>query len=78
MTILQNNNTKLEISPPYFLHSDSANLKAEKADKTHIPRENMSLPSNMQLNDLSTLRKGKNSNSLTSHTDGWSCVCGGG
>lgn len=26
-----------------------------------IPRENMSLPANMQLNDLSTLRKGKTS-----------------
>ncbi|KAI3354562.1 hypothetical protein L3Q82_019069, partial [Scortum barcoo] len=48
----------LDVSPPYSLHSDSTNLKAEKADKTHIPRENMSLPSNMQLNDLSSLRKG--------------------
>ncbi|XP_061683265.1 transmembrane protein 25 isoform X2 [Syngnathoides biaculeatus] len=35
--------------------SDSSNLKAEKSS---IPRENMSLPSNMQLNDLSTLKKG--------------------
>ncbi|CAM9114373.1 unnamed protein product [Lampetra planeri] len=40
------------------LHSDSANLKEEKPDKMNIPRENMSLPSNMQLNDLSTLKKG--------------------
>ena len=42
-----------------YPHSESANLKTEKADKTHIPRENMSLPSNMQLHDLSTLRKGE-------------------
>ncbi|XP_061638363.1 transmembrane protein 25 isoform X2 [Phyllopteryx taeniolatus] len=35
--------------------SDSTNLKAERS---YIPRENMSLPSNMQLNDLSTLKKG--------------------
>uniref|UniRef100_A0A8C7UUZ5 Ig-like domain-containing protein n=1 Tax=Oncorhynchus mykiss TaxID=8022 RepID=A0A8C7UUZ5_ONCMY len=28
-------------------------------DKIYLPRENMSLPSNMQLKDLSTLRKGK-------------------
>ncbi|XP_042270502.1 transmembrane protein 25 [Thunnus albacares] len=39
--------------------SDSANLKTETTDKTYIPRENMSLPSNMQLNDLSTLRKAR-------------------
>ncbi|XP_061638364.1 transmembrane protein 25 isoform X3 [Phyllopteryx taeniolatus] len=37
--------------------SDSTNLKAERS---YIPRENMSLPSNMQLNDLSTLKKGEN------------------
>ena len=30
-----------------------------KVDKISLPRENMSLPSNMQLNDLSTLHKGK-------------------
>uniref|UniRef100_A0A673A1I0 Transmembrane protein 25 n=1 Tax=Sphaeramia orbicularis TaxID=375764 RepID=A0A673A1I0_9TELE len=30
-----------------------------KSDKAYIPRENMSLPSNMQLNDLSTLRKAR-------------------
>uniref|UniRef100_A0A673A1E6 Transmembrane protein 25 n=1 Tax=Sphaeramia orbicularis TaxID=375764 RepID=A0A673A1E6_9TELE len=45
--------------------SDSANLKTEKADKAYIPRENMSLPSNMQLNDLSTLRKGTSSGRQT-------------
>lgn len=42
----------------YLPHSESANLKPDKTDKTLIPRENMSLPSNMQLNDLSTLKKG--------------------
>ncbi|XP_077398252.1 transmembrane protein 25 isoform X2 [Festucalex cinctus] len=36
--------------------SDSSNLKGER---TYIPRENMSLPSNMQLNDLSTLKKAR-------------------
>ncbi|XP_056297397.1 transmembrane protein 25 [Pseudoliparis swirei] len=36
--------------------SDSATLKPEKAVKAHLPRDNMSLPSNMQLNDLNTLR----------------------
>uniref|UniRef100_A0A673A247 Transmembrane protein 25 n=1 Tax=Sphaeramia orbicularis TaxID=375764 RepID=A0A673A247_9TELE len=50
---------------PYCLYSDSANLKTEKADKAYIPRENMSLPSNMQLNDLSTLRKGTSSGRQT-------------
>ncbi|XP_041734765.1 transmembrane protein 25 isoform X1 [Coregonus clupeaformis] len=30
-----------------------------KVDKINLPRENMSLPSNMQLNDLSTLRKAR-------------------
>ncbi|XP_063350243.1 transmembrane protein 25 [Pelmatolapia mariae] len=39
--------------------SESANLKPDKTDKTLIPRENMSLPSNMQLNDLSTLKKAR-------------------
>ncbi|XP_051934659.1 transmembrane protein 25 [Hippocampus zosterae] len=36
--------------------SDSTNLKTER---TYIPRENMSLPSNMQLNDLSALKKAR-------------------
>uniref|UniRef100_A0A8C6TJ09 Transmembrane protein 25 n=1 Tax=Neogobius melanostomus TaxID=47308 RepID=A0A8C6TJ09_9GOBI len=31
---------------------------SEKTEKPHMPRENMSLPSNMQLNDLGTLRRG--------------------
>ncbi|XP_054594049.2 transmembrane protein 25 [Nothobranchius furzeri] len=39
--------------------SESANLKTDQAEKIHIPRKNMSLPSNMQLNDLSTLRKAR-------------------
>uniref|UniRef100_A0A8C5B6A5 Ig-like domain-containing protein n=1 Tax=Gadus morhua TaxID=8049 RepID=A0A8C5B6A5_GADMO len=39
--------------------STSAILKTEKVDKAHLPRENMSLPSNMQLNDLCTLRRGE-------------------
>ncbi|XP_061781561.1 transmembrane protein 25 isoform X1 [Nerophis lumbriciformis] len=36
--------------------SESTNLKAVRA---YIPRENMSLPSNMQLHDLSTLKKAR-------------------
>ncbi|XP_008296896.1 transmembrane protein 25 [Stegastes partitus] len=54
---VQNNLTLA--GPAYHPRSDSANLKTEKVDKTHIPRENMSLPSNMQLHDLSTLRKAR-------------------
>ena len=67
MSILLTNNTS---NPSWesLLHSDSANLKTEKADKTHIPRENMSLPSNMQLHDLSTLRKGEKPKTPSSHT----------
>ncbi|KAK0152352.1 Transmembrane protein 25 [Merluccius polli] len=37
----------------------SAILKTEKVDKVHLPRDNMSLPSNMQLNDLCTLRRAR-------------------
>ncbi|KAG7270518.1 hypothetical protein CRUP_026410, partial [Coryphaenoides rupestris] len=37
----------------------AATLKTEKVDKAHLPRENMSLPSNMQLNDLCTLRRAR-------------------
>ncbi|XP_013868936.1 transmembrane protein 25 [Austrofundulus limnaeus] len=39
--------------------SESANLKTDKTDKIHIRRENMSLPSNIQLYDLSTLRRSR-------------------
>ncbi|XP_038548217.1 transmembrane protein 25 [Micropterus salmoides] len=62
LCLMQKNKIKSFDEPVEILmtkKSDSANLKAEKADKTHIPRENMSLPSNMQLNDLSTLRKAR-------------------
>ncbi|KAJ3590912.1 hypothetical protein NHX12_008860 [Muraenolepis orangiensis] len=37
--------------------SNSAALNTEKEEKVRLPRENMSLPSNMQLNDLCTLRR---------------------
>ncbi|CAL8372076.1 transmembrane protein 25 isoform X1 [Gadus morhua] len=46
-------------SPALFTRSTSAILKTEKVDKAHLPRENMSLPSNMQLNDLCTLRRAR-------------------
>ncbi|XP_042342587.1 transmembrane protein 25 [Plectropomus leopardus] len=62
LCLMQKNKTKSFDEPVEILmtkKSDSANLKTEKADKTYIPRENMSLPSNMQLNDLNTLRKAR-------------------
>ncbi|KAM6933411.1 transmembrane protein 25 [Xenentodon cancila] len=62
LCLMQKNKSKSFDEPVEILmtkKSESANLKPEKADKTHIPRENMSLPSNMQLNDLSTLRKAR-------------------
>ncbi|XP_033486673.1 transmembrane protein 25 isoform X2 [Epinephelus lanceolatus] len=62
LCLMQKNKTKSFDEPVEILmtkKSDSANLKIEKADKTYIPRENMSLPSNMQLNDLNTLRKAR-------------------
>ncbi|XP_054649328.1 transmembrane protein 25 isoform X2 [Dunckerocampus dactyliophorus] len=43
--------------------SDSTNLKA---GRSYIPRENMSLPSNMQLNDLSTLKKARDTSQQNS------------
>ncbi|KAM6988632.1 transmembrane protein 25 isoform 2-T2 [Tautogolabrus adspersus] len=62
LCLMQKNKSKSIDEPVEILmtkKSDSAILKVEKADKTYIPRENMSLPSNMQLNDLSTLRKAR-------------------
>ncbi|KAM9319026.1 transmembrane protein 25 isoform 1-T2 [Pholidichthys leucotaenia] len=62
LCLMQKNNSKSIDETVEILmtkRSDSANLKTKNADKTHIPRENMSLPSNMQLNDLSTLRKAR-------------------
>ncbi|XP_030009022.1 transmembrane protein 25 [Sphaeramia orbicularis] len=62
LCLMQKNKSKTFDEPVEILmtkKSDSANLKTEKADKAYIPRENMSLPSNMQLNDLSTLRKAR-------------------
>ncbi|XP_075957172.1 transmembrane protein 25 [Anarhichas minor] len=62
LCLMQKNKSKSFDEPVEILmtkKSDSANLKTEKAGKTYIPRENMSLPSNMQLNDLNTLRKAR-------------------
>ncbi|XP_030600898.1 transmembrane protein 25 [Archocentrus centrarchus] len=62
LCLMQKNKSKSIVEPVEIVmtkKSESASLKTEKADKTHIPRENMSLPSNMQLNDLSTLRKAR-------------------
>ncbi|XP_070685887.1 transmembrane protein 25 [Pempheris klunzingeri] len=62
LCLMQKNKSKSVDEPVEILmtkKSDSANLKVDKVDKAYIPRENMSLPSNMQLNDLSTLRKAR-------------------
>ncbi|XP_054455437.1 transmembrane protein 25 [Anoplopoma fimbria] len=62
LCLMQKNKTKTFDEPVEILmtkKSESANLKIEKPCKTYIPRENMSLPSNMQLNDLNTLRKAR-------------------
>uniref|UniRef100_A0A665TZS2 Ig-like domain-containing protein n=2 Tax=Echeneis naucrates TaxID=173247 RepID=A0A665TZS2_ECHNA len=62
LCLMQKNKSKSIDEPVEILmtrKSISANLKTEKADMKIIPRENMSLPSNMQLNDLSTLRKAR-------------------
>uniref|UniRef100_A0A8D0D506 Ig-like domain-containing protein n=1 Tax=Sander lucioperca TaxID=283035 RepID=A0A8D0D506_SANLU len=59
LCLMQKNKSKSFDEPVEILmtkKSSSANLKT---DKTSIPRENMSLPSNMQLNDLNTLRKAR-------------------
>uniref|UniRef100_A0A1A7Z5F4 Transmembrane protein 25 n=1 Tax=Iconisemion striatum TaxID=60296 RepID=A0A1A7Z5F4_9TELE len=59
LCLMHKNNSKSLEEPVEILmtkKSESANLKMDKAEKIHIPRENMSLPSNMQLNDFSTLR----------------------
>ncbi|XP_015257442.1 PREDICTED: transmembrane protein 25 [Cyprinodon variegatus] len=62
LCLMQKNKSKIIDEPVEILmtkKSESANLKTDRADKTNIPRENMSLPANMQLNDLSSLRKAR-------------------
>uniref|UniRef100_A0A8C7WXH4 Ig-like domain-containing protein n=1 Tax=Oryzias sinensis TaxID=183150 RepID=A0A8C7WXH4_9TELE len=62
LCLMQKNKSKSFDEPVEIVmttKSESANLQTGRADKAHIPRENMSLPSNMQLNDLSTLRKAR-------------------
>ncbi|XP_024911109.1 transmembrane protein 25 isoform X1 [Cynoglossus semilaevis] len=62
LCLMQKNKSKSIDEPVEILmtkKSDSASLRTEKTDKTQIPRENMSLPSNMQLHDLSTLRRAR-------------------
>lgn len=48
-----------------LLHSDSGSVTTEKAATCHLPRDHMSLPSNVPLNDLSALTKGRESSSDT-------------
>uniref|UniRef100_A0A673ZMD0 Transmembrane protein 25 n=1 Tax=Salmo trutta TaxID=8032 RepID=A0A673ZMD0_SALTR len=45
--------------PEHSLVWPSSAQISSSTNKIYLPRENMSLPFNMQLNDLSTLRKGK-------------------
>ncbi|XP_071394999.1 transmembrane protein 25 [Centroberyx affinis] len=62
LCLMQKNKSKSIDEPVEILmtkKSDSANLKTEKVDKVYLPRDNMSLPSNMQLHDLSALRKAR-------------------
>ncbi|XP_068440242.1 transmembrane protein 25 [Clinocottus analis] len=62
LCLMQKNKSKSFDEPVEILmtkKSDSANLKPDKAVKAYLPRENMSLPSNLQLNDLNTLRKAR-------------------
>lgn len=47
----------------FLLHSDSGSVTTEKAATCHLPRDHMSLPSNVPLNDLSALTKGRESSS---------------
>ncbi|XP_030077121.1 transmembrane protein 25 [Microcaecilia unicolor] len=56
LCILFRKQRKTEVSDLKLTQSDSNNLKLNPA---HMPRENMSLPSNMQLNDLSQATKGR-------------------
>ncbi|XP_068173751.1 transmembrane protein 25 [Antennarius striatus] len=58
LCLMQKNKGKPFDEPVQILmtkKSDSVSLRM--TEKIHIPRENMSLPANMQLNDLSTLRR---------------------
>ncbi|CAL9684206.1 unnamed protein product [Knipowitschia caucasica] len=60
LCLMQKNKSKSIDEPVEIVmapKSESPTLKTEKPEKPHMPRENMSLPSNMQLNDLSTLKR---------------------
>ncbi|XP_034023798.1 transmembrane protein 25 [Thalassophryne amazonica] len=62
LCLMQKNKSKSVDEPVEILmmkKSDSTNVKTEKHDKIYIPRENMSLPSNVHLYDLSTLQKAR-------------------
>lgn len=62
LCLMQKNKSKTIDEPVEIVmatKSESNTLKTEKPEKPHMPRENMSLPSNMQLNDLGTLRRAR-------------------
>lgn len=62
LCLMQKNKSKTIDEPVEIVmatKSESTTSKAEKPEKPHMPRENMSLPSNMQLNDLGTLRRAR-------------------
>lgn len=69
LCLMQKNKSKTFDEPVEIVMakmSESSHLTTDKTEKPHIQRENMSLPSNMQLNDLSTLRKAREMSKQTS------------
>ncbi|XP_034724036.1 transmembrane protein 25 [Etheostoma cragini] len=59
LCLMQKNQSKSFDEPVEIMMTKKSNSANLKTVKTSIPRENMSLPSNMQLNDLNTLRKAR-------------------
>uniref|UniRef100_A0A3P8ZU91 Transmembrane protein 25 n=1 Tax=Esox lucius TaxID=8010 RepID=A0A3P8ZU91_ESOLU len=61
LCLLHKNKTKAIVDEPIEIIMEKKRIESPtvKIDKMHLPRENMSLPSNLQLNDLNTLRKAR-------------------
>ncbi|TNN01556.1 hypothetical protein fugu_010938 [Takifugu bimaculatus] len=65
LCLMQKNKSKSFDQPVEIVmtkKSDSASMRAERAGTSHLPRDHMSLPSHVQLNDLSTLTKAAQQN----------------
>ncbi|XP_011606491.2 transmembrane protein 25 [Takifugu rubripes] len=65
LCLMQKNKSKSFDQPVEIVmtkKSDSASMRAEGAGTSHLPRDHMSLPSHVQLNDLSTLTKAAQQN----------------